>query len=158
MVAATVAFDDYQLYSAYFCRRNRSFRTASHMAFYTGAIQPLIPEILAVYESISLTEEGLDSLALDGKARAAVRRIIEIRRQQDKIDGAEPRKVILLSPPDGIKTMKLARPISNDRHTPAGGIMPFVQGHRYVPLDVLRREPKTTSELLRLMAPPKGED
>jgi hypothetical protein len=47
VVAARVAWPEYQRFAAYVCQPNRSFRVGlTHLGFYAhGAIQPLVPRI-----------------------------------------------------------------------------------------------------------------
>jgi hypothetical protein len=62
--------------------------------------------------------------------------------------GHEPgaHKVLLLTPPDHPDTFTLPQPV---KHLVRGRGQAFVRKQRYTTLAALKREPKTTAELLR---------
>ena len=59
VVAARVAYGEYQNHAVYVCQPGRAFRRGlTHLGFYTdGAIQPVVPRIVAVADNVPFTAE-----------------------------------------------------------------------------------------------------
>lgn len=150
IVAARAAYGDYLDAGAYICQPERYFReTATHLGFYaTQEIKPEIAEILYVEESVIFSAaEAADRLA---SAHADVRRVGELIQGQlargSRIDG-EAYKVMLLSPTDDDRTVRLPVPIRNDKVTSTGKSWGWTLSQRYTSLAALSRGPATTSLL-----------
>ncbi len=153
LVAASTAFDDYRLYSAYFCRPNKTFRPVSHVAFYSGEVEPLIPKILDIIDELELSEEAIERCTLQTSLhRRVLLAIVEGMRAHSSSWRGRRVKAILLSSHSAQDTVKLPWPIRNDLHTESGGTKPLVQGFRYIPLEAFIEHPRTTTELLSIAA------
>lgn len=151
IVPARQAIEDYMNYSAYLCQPNRSFQNVQYLGFYRmGAIYQRIAKILSPpIESILLTEEGIQSC--EGLDSATVSRlqvlVIKLHKDNsDRYDGTM--KVFFLSASDDSETIKLAQDIQNDLKSFSGRTSAFTMGQRYVSLASLKKNPKTTTELL----------
>ena len=139
VIAARVAWPEYERFKAYVCQAERSFQPVGRIAFYAdAAIQPLVPKITAVYHKVEFVK---------GKASGALGKLV------DKMLHAKARqegmfyKVFLLSSPESDQTLKLNGPIPNDLKTESGRTTAFVQGQRYVSSEMLQKA-RTTSELV----------
>jgi hypothetical protein len=140
VVAARIAWPEYQKLHAYIHAADRTMQPVKYLAFYSqGQIQATVPAILRVEERVTL-QRGL----YDGSLGELVQRILdegEARRPEGNVQ-----KIFILSAPDDLQhTIKLDKPIRNDLSTA------FVQGQRYVSLDALRRA-KSTSDLVAAKA------
>ena len=115
LVAASTAFDDYRLYSAYFCRPNKTFRPVSHVAFYSGEVEPLIPKILDIIDELELSEEAIERCTLQTSLhRRVLLAIVEGMRAHSSSWRGRRVKAILLSSHSAQDTVKLPWPIRND--------------------------------------------
>jgi hypothetical protein len=132
VVAARLAWPEYQMYHAYVCQADRSFQQVKYLAFYSdGQIQDRVPEILRVEPRV-VFQRGLHK----GPLGDIVRRMLDDGRRTE----GNSHMVFVLSAPDSEKTIKLDQPVMNDRPTA------FVQGQRYISLTALRNA-KDTSDL-----------
>ena len=96
VVPARFAWPTYQAYSAYVCQPHRSFRSTYRLSFYAnGAVQPLVPEIKGIVESMELTAEGLDTLDGDVEKELAAGLLAKIETLGSRW-GKRPHKVIFL--------------------------------------------------------------
>jgi hypothetical protein len=152
IVAARLAFPQYERYGLYWCQPNRSFRPSSHLGFYYDqAVQPLLPRIEDTIESIALSEEAIRAhQGLDEAQRERLLGTVADLAGKGSAHVDDLNKVLFLSMPDDPETIRLAQPIANDLSTDDGRTIAFTQGQRYVTLDAVKKEPKTTSELLAL--------
>jgi hypothetical protein len=135
VVAARIAWPDYQKFHAYIHRPNRTFQPVKYLAFYSeGQIQATVPAILRVEPQV-VFQRGLH----EGPLGDLVQRILEeaLHHTQE----ANSYSIFFLSAPDDPQTIKLDQPIKNDLHAA------FVQGQQYVSLAALRKA-KQTSELV----------
>ena len=128
----------YKDLSVYRCTQKRSFQPSSYIAFYVDKkIQPLVPKVESVIESIHITrDEELASLDSHQKELAS-----ELRKNiGDKWHGPLDRqfKIMFLSGPDDDSTVDLKEPIIHDTKGA------FVQRHRYVGLESLKKARKTS--------------
>ena len=141
VVAAREAWPTYKKLNAYICQSNRGFQPSGHLAFYAeGAVQPLVPKIKAVIESVNLTREGIESLEGDQKNLAN-----ELLTQIEKLNHKwQTQKVMFLSEPDDDETIKLKQKIINDQKDKSGKNVAFVMGQRYVTLESLKTASKTS--------------
>ena len=143
VVAAREAWPTYKNLNAYICQSNRRFQRSTHLAFYAeGAVQPLVPKIKAVVESVNLTREGIKSLKGEEKDRAE-----ELLTQIEKFypdNKWTQGKVMFLSEPDDDETVKLKQKIINDQKDKSGKNVAFVMGQRYVTLESLKTASKTS--------------
>ncbi len=141
VVAAREAWPVYKKLNAYICQSNRGFQPSGHLAFYAeGAVQPLVPKIKAVVESVNLTREGIESLEGDQKDLAE-----ELLTQIEKLHYSwQTQKVMFLSEPDDDETVKLKQKIINDQKDKSGKNVAFVMGQRYVTLESLKTASKTS--------------
>lgn len=113
VVAAREAWPTYNNLNAYICQSNRSFQRSTHLAFYAeGAVQPLVPEIKDVVESVNLTREGIESLEGDQK-NLAEKLLTQIEKRYPNNKWTQG-KVMFLSEPDDDETVKLKQKIIND--------------------------------------------
>jgi hypothetical protein len=149
--AGRIALIDYDNYSAYICQPNRSFRDEmDHLGFYArGQISPHFPRIRKTWEKVEFSNEEVERRRASGDPDdAELASIIERVLASPSRGGhrAGPHKVILLTPPDHSETLTLPQPI---RHLERGRGQAFVRKQRYTTLAALKREPKTTAELLR---------
>ncbi len=161
IIPARQAIYDYIEYSAYLCQPNRSFQNVEYLGFYhSGAIDRRIAKLLAPpIESVLLTEEGVQNL-IDindqNKINKGNKIISEesIMMLQDLVTKLEPlryndtMKVFFLSSPDAPETIQLKQDIQNDLKSYSGRPSAFTMGQRYVSLASLKKNPKTTTELL----------
>ena len=140
IVAARVAWPEYQKYHVYVCQPDRSFKQVARIGFYSqGKIHPLIPKIIDVHEHVEFVPEQYD-----GKLRSLIEKLLEETTRKQ----GEAYKVVFLSAPDSTETVNLGQPIVNDLQTESGGITAFTQNQRYMTLERLRNA-KTTSVLVR---------
>ncbi len=140
VVPARNAWPDYGNFSAYICQPNRTFRPVKRLAFYTGGnIQPLVPSIVKVFESVELTV---------GKHKGPLGKLIDQLDHEGASQIERVQKVMLLSAPGSAKTIDLGQTIPNDLTADGGRTIAFTQGQRYVTLDALKIA-KTTSDLVK---------
>ncbi len=151
VLAARRAWPEYQRLSVYKCGPNKPMqpiRDSDHLAFYVdGRIQPIVPRIKSVLESIDMTQPG-EVESLEEDQRRLAEELREKIYSQNAVHGYDQaRKVLFLSGPDDEETMKLERAIINDKKDKNGKPTPFTFGQpRYVTLESLKRA-KATSEL-----------
>jgi hypothetical protein len=161
IIPARYAIYDYLKYSAYLCQPNRSFQNVEYLGFYHGgAIDRRITKLLAPpIESVLLTEEGVQNLIdiNDQNKNNKGNKIISeesITMLQNLVTKLEPlryndtMKVFFLSSPDAPETIQLKQDIQNDLKSYSGRPSAFTMGQRYVSLASLKKNPKTTTELL----------
>ena len=149
VLGARVAWPMYNKLSVYRCSTNKpmqSLRESDHMAFYAaGKIQPLVPRIKSVIESIDMSQQE-EIEFLEGSQKRLVEEL------QKKIDHHELShefgqafKVMFLSEPGDDETVKLKSPIINDKKDKNGKTTPFTFGQpRYVTLESLEKASKTS--------------
>ncbi len=143
VVAAREAWPTYKNLNAYLCQSNRSFQPSTHLAFYAeGAVQPLVPKIKEIVESVNLTREGIEYLEGDQKNLAE-----ELLTQIEKLypnNKWTQGKVMFLSEPDDDETVKLKQKIINDKKDKNEKNVAFVMGHGYVTMESLKTASKTS--------------
>ena len=149
VLGARFAWPMYNKLSVYRCSTNKpmqSLRESDHMAFYAaGKIQPLVPRIKSVIESIDMSQQE-EIEFLEGSQKRLVEEL------QKKIDHHELShefgqafKVMFLSEPGDDETVKLKSPIINDKKDKNGKTTPFTFGQpRYVTLESLEKASKTS--------------
>lgn len=138
LIAARDAWPEYLAAHAYICQENRSFQKTGRMAFYSDRmIHKYVPRILGVQDSLPLTESAIGTLRPDLRPHAENLIRLLLTKRSNRI--GETRKVVFLSRLEDQDTLKLHQDILND--LPAA----FVQGQRYLPIDWLRKNPRTTS-------------
>lgn len=158
IVPARSAIEDYQNFSVYVCQPKRSFQRVEYIGFYhSGVIDKRIAKILhESVEEIELTKEGINnpldttqfSLEVKQKLHDLVEKLEGAGSAGHRLGGTF--KVFFLSPPLGSSdTIHLSQDIKNDLKSQSGRPTAFVQGHRYVPLSSLQKNPATTTELLK---------
>lgn len=151
VLAARMAWPEYQRLGVYKCGPNKpmqSIKDSDHLAFYVnGQIQPEVPRIKSVLESIDMTkQEEIESL--EEPQRRLAEELRESIYSHDEVHlFGQARKVLFLSGPQDDETVKLDRAIINDKKDKNGKPTPFTFGQpRYVTLESLKRA-STTSEL-----------
>jgi hypothetical protein len=152
IVPARSAIEDYRNFSVYVCQPNRSFQRVEYIGFYhSGVIDKHIARIVnGPVEEIDLYKEAIEEASdLTPEVRQSL-----LQLAQKLKDSQSPRyvgkyKVFFLSSPDSPDTIKLTQDIKNDLRNMAGRPYAFTQGQRYVPLSALRKNPATTTELLK---------
>lgn len=138
IVAARSAWPEYQDFHAYVCQPNRPFQQVARMGFYSkGTIYPLVPKILAIHDDVAMRAG-----AYQGLLGELVDRLVSTGK---RIEG-DSYKVLMLSAPDSPETLKLAKPIPNDKRSKNGKPTAFTMGQRYVSTDALLHA-TTTSDL-----------
>jgi hypothetical protein len=151
IVPARQAIEDYKQYSIYVCQPNRSFQKVQYLGFYRmGAIDRKIAKILAPpIESILLTEEGIQTCeGLDSVTASKLQDLVRKLRSDGSDRYGDTMKVFFLSAYDSTETISLTQDIQNDLVNLEGRPYAFTQGQRYVSLANLKKNPKTTTELL----------
>ena len=139
VVPARDAWPEYREFHAYVCQPKRPFQGVRRMAFYTGgAIQTLVPTILETLDEVLFEPE-----AHKGALGALVDRMLSVGVRET----GQLYKVVMLSPPDDTRTLKLERKIENDLKADSGRPTAFTQNQRYVAEEKLRKA-RTTSELI----------
>ena len=148
VAANRAAYDEYNRFNAYMCQTGRSFRnTTERMGFYRfSEIQPEFPAILHRRDHIQWTPETAAALRarsgpFDTEIADLIDRVLAAARVREV---GEFNQVILLSPPDDDRTLRLPAPI---RHHGSGRGSAWTRGTRYVAEAALRRNPSTTTEL-----------
>lgn len=145
VVAASSGYSDYLDLHAYIFQAHRTFQPVSHIAFYVkGVIKKEVPEILASLDEVTFTAETI--VALNSPHQDRLLEILASLKDSSRSGGTH--KVLLLSRPTDVSTMTLESEIKNDL------AYPFTQGHRYVSLAELKRNPLKTSQLLDAMKNP----
>lgn len=148
VVAARMAYGEYQAQSAYVCQPGRSFRAGlTNMGFYcSGAIQPLVPRIIHREDSVPFTaDEAIRRQAagteFDGRiAEVIVGTLADGTREEGAVY-----QVFLLTEPDDTSTVRLPAPIANDTIAESGRPFAWTMGQRYVSLDRLTAPGITTT-------------
>jgi hypothetical protein len=137
VVAARSAWQEYNDLHAYVCQPNRLLR-AKRIAFYSkNKVYELVPAVLESKDVVEMTR-GIETGAIGD----LVNRLLDERR---RIEGKHY-KVVLLSAPNAPETIKLSKPIPNDKKSKSGKGTAFTMGQRYVSLEALKSA-KTTSDL-----------
>jgi len=146
VVAARDAWPLYQQVPAYICQQDRGFRRGlTHLGFYAGgAIQALVPQILAYHPAVTFTAAAAASYNATEPALAALVELVLSRQLRDE---GSTQGVMLLSGPGDAATVRLAAPIQNDTTTQAGRKWAWTLGQRYVRLERLRSGVTVTSAL-----------
>jgi hypothetical protein len=149
--AGRIALTDYDNYSAYICQPNRSFRDEmDHLGFYArGQISPHFPRIRKTWEKVEFSNEEVERRRASGdpddaELASIIERLLAAPSRGGHRAGAH--KVFLLTSTGHPDTLTLAAPI---KHLKRGRGQAFVRKQRYTTLAALKREPKTTAELLR---------
>jgi hypothetical protein len=149
LVAAGISgYREYRTYSAYICQNHRFFSPdTERFGFYADQeVKQEFPKILDVADDVVFTQESADQFRSEG--REALAQIVERVTVDGARDTTDPHRVYALSGRDDEEqTLHLNAPI---RHTTTGPGTGFVQKQRYVSEQALRKEPKTTRELLEL--------
>jgi hypothetical protein len=146
VVAARSAWPEYHAIRAYVCQPDRSFRgDVRYLGFYAdGAIQALVPKILARYPSIALSFEEAATRRASGDAVLADL-IEQLIARGNRVAG-ESYGILLLTGPDDLETVRLSQPVANDTRTAAGRTWAWTLSQRYTSIDKLRGA-RLTSEL-----------
>lgn len=148
VVAARKAWPEFQDTGLYFCQPNRSFKPASHIAFYTdGEIKTKVPKIKEEVESIELSKEAVEEneIISDKFRQSLLNALNRMKDSGNKGYGrlGKKQKVMLLE-----DDLNLDSPIINDKTAETSDQkVAFVQGHRYVSLEDLKQNPEHTTEL-----------
>jgi hypothetical protein len=143
VVAARIAWREYNELHAYVCQPNRSFQPVSRLAFYSkGVIQPLVPTILESHDDVLMVAGQYSGTPLG----ALVDRVVTEQRR----DQGERNKVLLLSAPNSPDTLRLSGPIPNDlKSHKSGKPTAFTMGQRYIASERLRVA-TTTGDLVHV--------
>ncbi len=147
VVAARVAWPEYQRFAAYVCQPNRSFRVGlTHLGFYAhGAIQPLVPRIRDHLVAVHLTGEEANRRRNAGGATVADL-IEELLADGSRSEGLFY-DVLLLSGPDEPDTVCLDHLVVNDTVAASGRRWAWTLQHRYTQLSRLGSGVTRTSQL-----------
>ncbi len=138
IVAARSAWPDYQDFHAYVCQPNRPFQLVARMGFYSkGTIYPLVPKILAIHDEVQMRT---------GAHKGLLGKLVDHLVSTGKRIEGNSYKVMMLSAPDSPETLKLDKPIANDKRSKSGKPTAFTMGQRYVSTHALLHA-TTTSDL-----------
>ena len=142
VVPARHAWPEYLRCHAYICQPDRSFKTVTHIAFYTGGeIKPVVPRIREVYEHVEFA-----SGAYSGSLGKLVDALLDDPASLKETGIAY--KIMVLSPPEDRTTLTLDRPVTNDLRSKSGRLVAYTQNQRYVSWQQLRTA-NTTADLVR---------
>ena len=150
VLAARDAWPMYKRLGVYRCSVDKpmnSSRNPDRMAFYVaGEITPRVPKIRSVIESIDLTRSEEEWDITDVGQRELARELWKkIQHNNDIAEFGMAFKVMFLSEYDDDETVKLGRPIINDKIDRNGKQVPFTFGApRYVTLESLQESSKTS--------------
>jgi hypothetical protein len=148
VAGGVVGYREYRTYGAYICQNRRFFNPdITRFGFYAGQeVKPEIPRILDAADDVVFAQESADRFRSEGREELA--RIVERVIADGARNATDPHRVYALSARDDQEqTLHLAAPI---RHITTGPGTGFVQKQRYVSEEALKKEPKTTRELLEL--------
>lgn len=130
VVPARDAWPEYQIFHAYVCQPNRAFQPVRQMAFYCdGQIQAVVPSIVNIWQSVRF-ERGKEA----GWLGDLIDRLLD---RGPRTEGFSY-KVVRLSEPDDVNTLRLRAPIANDLESDGGRSIAFTQNQRYVSLEKLK--------------------
>ena len=149
VLGARFAWPMYNKLSVYRCSTNKpmqSLRESDHMAFYAaGKIQPLVPRIKSVIESIDMSQQEEIAFLEGSQKRLAEELQEKIDHHKLSHEFGQAFKVMFLSEPGDDETVKLKGPIINDKKDKNGKTTPFTFGQpRYVTLESLEKASKTS--------------
>ena len=149
VLGARFAWPMYNKLSVYRCSTNKpmqSLRESDHMAFYAaGKIQPLVPRIKSVIESIDMSQQEEIEFLEGSQKRLADELQKKIDHHELSHEFGQAFKVMFLSEPGDDGTVKLKSPIINDKKDKNGKTTPFTFGQpRYVTLESLEKASKTS--------------
>ena len=149
VLGARFAWPMYNKLSVYRCSTNKpmqSLRESDHMAFYAaGKIQPLVPRIKSVIESIDMSQQEEIEFLEGSQKRLAEELQKKIDHHELSHEFGQAFKVMFLSEPGDDETVKLKSPIINDKKDKNGKTTPFTFGQpRYVTLESLEKASKTS--------------
>lgn len=150
VIGANRAWPMYQDLGIYRCsvsKPMRSLKATDYLGFYAGGeIKPRVPQFIAEIESLDLRREAeieaLTDTALKERAEGLRNKVNELR-QWHHFDN--PLRIMFLSGPEDPETVKLGKPIVNDKKDKNGKAAPFTYGQpRYVTLESLQAATKTS--------------
>lgn len=150
VIGANRAWPMYQDLSIYRCsvsKPMRSLKATDYLGFYAGGeIKPRVPRFITEIESIDLRREAeiaaLTDPALKERAAGLREKVNELQQWHHF---ENPLRIIFLSGPEDPETVKLGKPIVNDKKDKNGKAAPFTYGQpRYVTLDLLKAAAKTS--------------
>lgn len=151
VVAARLAWGEYNDYGVYICQPDRSFRPGlTHMGFYAhGAIQPKVAKILDQRQQpITFDEDSVKSHRAGGSIDQRVADTIEASLDGGIRSVGQPYRVFVLSHPNDDETVTLGGPITNTTKAVSGGTFAWTMSQRYTRLSALTKPGiATTSEL-----------
>lgn len=153
VLAARDAWPMYKLLGVYRCSVDKpmsSSKNPDRMAFYVaGEIMPRVPRIKSVIESIDMNRsEEIESLA-SGQRELAVELKGRIQRHKQHHEFNRAFKIMFLSEHDDYETVRLEKPILNNKKDKHGKAVPYTFGAPiYVTLESLQNS-NWTSQLVR---------
>jgi hypothetical protein len=151
VIAAQHALPEYFKYSAYICKRERTFRPCIRLAFYTNnKIDRRVPKIVGQIDAISRGEIETRS-DLSDLERERLQGLLESKLERTKgvsHPWNQQFKILLLSSPESPETLILPHDVVNNLTSRSGRRTAFTQWQRYVSLSRLEEGPETTSELI----------
>lgn len=156
IVAANIAYPEYQQLGNYVCQPGRGFRDGvERIAFYAdGEIKSEVPKILHRRDHVPMRAEYVVELRTRGEPfDEEVAHFIESWIASSYYSGPESvEQVFLLSgPADSERTLILPAAIRNDSTDRNGRPCPFTYGQlRYTRAATLRQNPETTSKMVEL--------
>ena len=147
IVAARLAWPEYQATSAYVCQPDRAFREGlTHLGFYAeGAIQPLVPTIREHIPSVLFTRA--EATAQRAKGNTELGDLVDALLDNGSRTEGESFAVLLLSGPTDPGTVTLPDTIKNDTLSASGRRWAWTLGQRYTSLDRLRSGASFTSQI-----------
>ena len=131
VVAARVAWPEYQKYGAYIYQAGRSFERVRYVAFYAGGeIQALVPNIEGEPQEVTFER---------GRYTGRIGKLVEQVLADEARDKGSVHTVLLLSRADSADTIRLGGTIQNDQKSANGKPTAFTMGQRYINLSDLCR-------------------
>lgn len=125
--------------------------SVTHLAFYSRAIQDVVPAILDDHPNRLFAQGTCAQLRSTGKATdACVADLIEQAIRTDSSMVGTIQRVLVLSEPGAPETISLAQPIKNTKQT-RGKPVAWTVGPRIVPVSALAANPQTTTDLDALL-------
>lgn len=150
VVAAKMAWPEYQQYAAYICQPYRSFRQSmDRLAFYSlGKIEVRVPRIRARRENVQISAYSAGALSaspdtIDQRIGALVKKLLADGRREE----GTASQIFLLTGYDDEETLKLRKPVFNTSLDHRGNTCAWTYAQRYTFADILATGPASTDEL-----------
>lgn len=135
IVPAGFAWGFYNQYSIYRCQPNRTFQPTAYMGFYADKeIKEYFPKILGYVDSLNIQENlsTADIRCLNGTKESLVReRLVHLKNRLESEEWNQNYKYIILTELHDVETVKLDKPIKNNKTSYSNKGTAFVQKQVY---------------------------